>query len=590
MFLLKRKILKLKIKYKIILAMYIVMTPILLIISTYMYLKDYRSTINDMTSYYDNLTATVQENIDYLQADLLDLSTYLTINDDIRYILNTKVKDFDVKKTLIWEKSSPTDFVRDMISIKSYINTLILYTENGIQPFYLSMDNSVLNRDINEVHTMDIYENALMANGDHVWSRINRNDQGIYLNNKSDKIIISRVIFDWAKQKKIGFLVMGIDAVKYETICENAIQKENEGIIIFNRNGQELVHVGNVEAEVLSYIQNENVRNSLIHSSSQHFEYNENFIFYSLSETNSNIVFYILPKENWLSSINNTKLLPIAFGLGLLIALWPLSMFASTIISKPLRRLYQSMIKFKAGDFNQQVEVVEYDEIGEVTNSFNQMVKEIKELIDTNYVMVIKERQSELDALQAQINPHFLYNTLDSLYWQALNTNNEKLAEDIYSLSQLFRLVLSQGQGMIPIRRETELITHYLQIQKMRFEKKLNYNIDMDERIMFVENAIVHGLECTDEIGKIEVIGYMDKDTIVFKVMDNGVGMTKEQLNQVLEEKDIKDYSSQRIGRYAIKNVKERLSLKYREEFKLVIESVVGVGTTVTIVIPAKNE
>jgi two-component system sensor histidine kinase YesM len=229
------------------------------------------------------------------------------------------------------------------------------------------------------------------------------------------------------------------------------------------------------------------------------------------------------------------------------------------------------------------------------------MVKDIKELIDSNYVMVLRERQSELDALQAQINPHFLYNTLDSLYWQALNAGSEKLAEDIFSLSQLFRLVLNKGRGMIPVSQEKELIFHYLQIQKMRFEKKLNYSIEMDEEILsyeipklilqpFVENAIVHGLECTDRMGMIEIKGYLEEDHIIFQVSDNGVGMTKEQLNELMEEEETKEYSSQRIGRYAIKNVRERLDLKYHGEFKLLIQSEVGRGTTIMIQIPVGNE
>lgn len=598
MFRIKGRFLRLKIKYKIILAMYLVIIPTLLIISSYMYLRDYKNTVSDMDTYYENLTSTVEENIDYLQADLLDLSTYLSINSDIRYILNAKPEDLGINQSLIWEKSTPTDFVRDMISIKSYIQTLIFYTENGIQPFYLSMDNSVLNKDINAVHSMDIYQSALAANGDHVWSRINKNDKGIFLNNRSDKIMISRVIFDWSKQNKIGFLVMGINADKYEQICKNALQKENEGIIICNKNGQELVRVGEMDDMVIDYIEGDEFKNKFKESMNSHFEYKNNFIFYSWSETNSNVIYYILPKENWLSRIQNAKTLPIVFGFAMLIALWPLSMLASTIISKPLNRLYRSMVKFKAGDFKQQVEVTDYDEIGEVIDCFNHMVTEIKELIDTNYVMVLRERQSELDALQSQINPHFLYNTLDSLYWQALNANSDKLAEDIFSLSQLFRLVLSQGQAMIPIAREKELIFHYLQIQKMRFEKKLNYTIDMDEDILnysipklilqpFVENAIVHGLECTDERGLIEISGHRKEEDLVFQVKDNGVGMTKEQLDAIFEEKEAKEYSSQRIGRYAIKNVQERLSIKYHDDFTLLIESKVGVGTTVTIKIPA---
>lgn len=123
---------KLKIKYKIILAMYLFIFSMLLIVGSYLYFNQYKETVEDMTSVYQNLTQTVEENINYLEADLLDLSTYLCINSDVRYILNASKDNFTGNQPLIWEQSTPIDFVRDMISIKSHIKTLILYPENGI--------------------------------------------------------------------------------------------------------------------------------------------------------------------------------------------------------------------------------------------------------------------------------------------------------------------------------------------------------------------------------------------------------------------------------------------------------------------------
>lgn len=595
------KFLKLKIKYKIILSMYLVIIPILLFVSSNMYIENYEETVDEMTNVYENLTRTVDNNIDYLQADLLDLSTYITINSDIRYILNAKDKKSFENQPLIWELSAPTDFVKDMISIKSHIKTIILYPENGIQPFYISQDKSVYNRDLAEVRNLEIYKTAVAAKGDQVWTRVNKYDEGLYIQNNSDKIVISREIYDWSKKRKIGFLSMGVAATKYEQICINALSQTNEGILIYTPTGDELIRVGEIDKQVVGYLKQNIIQNRNEQAIQEHLEYEDYYVFYRKADYNDNFICYILPKSNWDSRIFNVIILSVAFGVALLLALYPLSMLASTIISKPLNRLYHSMVKFKEGDFEQQVKVTSFDEIGEVSQCFNHMVKDIKELIDKNYVMVLRERQSELDALQAQINPHFLYNALDSLYWQALNANSDKLAEDIMSLSQLFRLVLSQGQSMIPLAREKELIYHYLQIQKMRFEKKLSFTIDMEEQILdykipkliiqpFVENAIVHGLERSGEKGIIKVKGYLKDDHIVIKVKDNGVGMTEEQVIGIFEEVETKEYTSQRIGKYAIKNVKERLSLKYRDDFILQIQSKVGFGTTVILTLPASME
>lgn len=267
------------------------------------------------------------------------------------------------------------------------------------------------------------------------------------------------------------------------------------------------------------------------------------------------------------------------------------------VVSKPLKELCVAMKRFEKGDFEQKVAVTTGGEVGEVAAGFNQMVDAIKKLIDTNYVMTLQEKESELRALQAQINPHFLYNTLDALYWRATNEGNDEIAEDILSLSQLFRHVLGQGNAQTDIGNEKELLEEYLHIQKMRFSDHLDYEIHMEEAILshmipklilqpFVENAVVHGFERDGGDCLIRVDGKREGEWIVFTVEDNGVGMSEEQLQDIWEVPDAKRYAGQRIGRYAIRNVKERLELLYGDGFTLTIESTVGHGTCVMIRIP----
>lgn len=235
--------------------------------------------------------------------------------------------------------------------------------------------------------------------------------------------------------------------------------------------------------------------------------------------------------------------------------------------------------------------------MGEASACFNRMVDDIRELIDRNYVMALKERESELDILQAQINPHFLYNTLDSLYWKAMESENDEIAEDILSLSQLFRLVLNRGNGIVTVRTEADLLERYLHIQKMRFGKRLEYEISLDKTLWdeeipklilqpFVENAIVHGFEKIDGNYTLSIKGTKGEKGIIFQIKDTGVGMSDEQMEAIWDKADNRKYASQRIGRYAIKNVKERLELIYHENFELRIESKIGQGTTVIISVP----
>lgn len=278
----------------------------------------------------------------------------------------------------------------------------------------------------------------------------------------------------------------------------------------------------------------------------------------------------------------------------------PLLVIISNVVTKPLLRLREAIVEVSTGDFDHQVEITTQDEIGEVAQCFNRMVNSIRELIEKNYVITLQEKESELAALQAQINPHFLYNTLDSLYWQAIEADNEDLAESILALSQLFRLVLNQGQSEVSVSHEIELVSRYLQIQKMRFTKRLEYTIDIDPEIShakipklilqpFVENAIVHGFENLDVVCSLSVSGTHEDGRIRFEIRDTGVGMRQDQINALWEEEP-NQYRKQRIGRYAIKNIRERLQRRYQGDFTLEIQSEIGKGTVVILTIPSEEE
>lgn len=215
--------------------------------------------------------------------------------------------------------------------------------------------------------------------------------------------------------------------------------------------------------------------------------------------------------------------------------------------------------------------------------------------------MALREKQSELDALEAQINPHFLYNVLDSLYWRATDDDNEKIAEDILALSKLFRILLSKGRSQIPVAQEIELISSYLQIQKMRFKKRLEYEINVEPEILeeriskltiqpFVENAVVHGLENREKGGTVKVTGRSEGKYMRFLVEDDGSGMSQEETDRILHGEDMKNYASSRIGGYAIYNIRQRLILQYGEDFSLTIKSGIDRGTRVDIFIPKGME
>jgi Predicted signal transduction protein with a C-terminal ATPase domain len=592
---------RLSIRKKLIFYSYIIITPILLIISAILFVRNYNATIEKENESYLQSTQNLTTSIDVLQKNIIEFGTYICINNDIKLILTSDEPKKLNEDSLLWLHNAPMRIFQDMMALSGQIKTVAIYPENGVNPYLRCMDATSYLKSTDLVHTKDIYHQVVMRKGKIIWRKVSKNDTDTYEANRTDKIVMYREIFDLAKKHKLGYLVIGASMDKFTELCNNSLASLNEAIVVVSADGSELIRSGKVDEDILSQVIKDEAEGVIVHNLSGYVSYINYKIYYSRDEDTGTIVYRFVEKEGLGKQLFAIAFAPAILLLGFLVGLFPILIFVSNIISKPLNKLCNAMELFKKGDFKQKVEVNTLDEVGEAAACFNQMVDDIKTLIDNNYIMALREKESELNALQAQINPHFLYNTLDSLYWQATDADHYEIAENIYALSQLFRLVLGQGKGIVTVRNEKDLIDRYLHIQKMRFEKRLDYEIKIEEEILdanipklilqpFVENAIVHGFEKAGEKCLISLHGKKKGDRIIFMVKDNGIGMNKEQVKAILEVNDSERYASQRIGRYAIKNIRERLELKYHEDFKLLIYSKEGSGTTVIIELPFENK
>lgn len=590
-------IMRLSIGKKLIFYSYLVIAPVLLLISALLFFRNYKSAMEDEENTCLQSVQGLSDNIEVLQQNMIEIGTYISINTEVGRILDYDDPMSLNQDTQLWIHNAPMQIIQDIMALNGQLKTIAIYPENGVNPYLHSMDLSVYIMDMEEVRKQDIYALTVEEKGKMLWQRVGKFKSDTYETNRTDKIVMYREIYDLSRKDKLGYLVIGSLAAKFDEVCQNGLRDEREEIIVMSDNGAELVRCGSVEEDLISGIM-EQVLAGDISSEKQIVEAkNRDFLVYSCwNEETGTVVYKLVPKvgtEMLIDSLYG----PLAMLLGVLAGLYPVMVFISNIVSKPLHSLCVAMEKFKEGDFEQKVEVITRDEVGEASECFNRMVDDIKNLIQKNYVMTLKERESELDVLQAQINPHFLYNTLDSLYWRVMETGNEEIAEDILTLSQLFRLVLSRGNSIVTVRNEGELLERYLHIQKMRFGKRLEYEMLINEAVLeeeipklilepFVENAIVHGFEKVGEDFYLSITGEKTGCDMVFYIRDTGVGMSKEQLDAIWMEPDTKKYASQRIGKYAIKNVKERLEMTYHEDFELKITSEKGHGTTVMLRIP----
>ncbi len=268
----------------------------------------------------------------------------------------------------------------------------------------------------------------------------------------------------------------------------------------------------------------------------------------------------------------------------------------SHMLSHPLQRLETAMEQFEqdADGFTFQP-VAGTREVQELSDSFGHMVGRIQQLMTTVREEEIDLRKTELKALQAQINPHFLYNTLDSIAWMCEQGKNGDAVKMVHALARLFRISISRGHELIPIEKELQHAESYLLIQKFRYKNQFTYHFTVDESCLhylcnkitlqpIIENAITHGLDLLVEPGHIEITVCTEGEDVLFRVSDDGIGMSQEQVAELLQNEP-----SDRTG-IGIKNVNDRLRIYFGPQYGLSIESVPDEGTTVTIRMPRVPE
>lgn len=283
--------------------------------------------------------------------------------------------------------------------------------------------------------------------------------------------------------------------------------------------------------------------------------------------------------------------------LSIAIATW-----GSRTISKPIKRVVREMKQVETGNFNRVLTMESYHEIGQLVDSFNRMVSRIAELIEQVKISSVSEKNAELQALQSQVNPHFLYNTLDMIYWLLDEKGNDNLAEVVLALSHMFRYS-SHWEDEVTLGEEIDQIRHYLTIIELRLHGRLRVRIDIDEQWRgmrvpkmtlqpIIENAVKHGLEPLGADGELTVTAKRESDSLTITIADNGVGMGEEKLAKLrrsLENApagsagELEAEGGHRGGGIGLSNLQRRLTIMFGESYGISVESAPGAGTSVSV-------
>lgn len=438
--------------------------------------------------------------------------------------------------------------------------------------------------------SMDWYTKALAGEEVITSSHV----QNIVYNEYPWVVTVSECIPNETTGGTNGVFFVDLNYLSISKLCEDINLGEKGYVFILDQNGnlvfhpkQQLIYSGLWE-EDFAEIQNTDATTLL---SKDHTKT------YTISKSDSTgwIVVGTTYQTDTLSGTEKIKRMYLLLAIILIGVAMLLALFLADRITMPLRKLRESMQMVETGNFwVEMAETKAKDEIDVLIHAFNVMIQKIRQLIETNNQEQAEKRLSELNALQAQINPHFLYNTLDSIIWMAEDGKNKDVVLMTSSLAKLLQKSISNKKELVSVKEEMDYTRSYLTIQKMRYKDKLEYEVEIDPVIQdreiiklivqpLVENAIYHGIKPRETGGMVQVKAYYEKEEIIIRVMDDGVGMTKEQLEHIFDERKM---SPSRKG-LGVQNVQSRIQLYYGKSYGITYASIEQQGTIATIHIPA---
>ena len=330
-------------------------------------------------------------------------------------------------------------------------------------------------------------------------------------------------------------------------------------------------------------------------------EDDEQFVSYIVSESTGWKAVISTPRRDILGPIDNIKTTVIATAVGAFVLTFVISVLFGRRITQPIQTLYKHVNRIKRGDFSERVEIKRADEIGLIASNFNAMQEELRNLIENKYVNQIKLRDVELAMLYSQINPHFLYNTLDIIRAMADYHRAPQIGEIAHALADMFRYNTRNRDEIVTLQEELDQIEAYMKIQSIRFDDKIAYEADVDESLYnypvlkmtlqpLVENAVFHGLERKRGKGTIRVAAKKEEGRFVLAVSDDGVGMSEQRLGDLRTKLRMslhsEESSSVAEGGIGVRNVYARYAIQFGERLGFEVESRKGAGTRITLSLP----
>ncbi len=513
-----------------------------------------------------------------------DLSLFIISDKNIKKLTNTEVGQFPQIGELIAQLD---ETYANLTNTKSYILAVNVYSDKGLKFESAGISHAEKESLLKE------RESQIPADGNNLLTyTYRRKYQQI-----GDKYVLSlyRQLNDINNlTKRLGIIRIDLSEREINRIYRDIQLGETGYVFITNKDGVILSH-SNVE------MINKNIRNEELFKkvfTGENGFYREKYsgqdMLVTYYESNIQDMTYIsvVPFKEITRELNTSLKVTLSI-VAVVIALAFIALsFLTMKITKPIKKMTVLMKKVEQGNLDVLINTDRKDEIGTLGRSFNSMTRKLKILIEEVYKIQLSRKEAELKTLQAQINPHFLYNTLDVIYWTSRLENAPRTGEIVSALAKLFKLGLNKGSEITTIKKEVEHVQSYLTIQKFRYDEIPEFRIAVDESILehstiklilqpFVENALMHGIAEMGGRGRVEILGRDQGKNICFEVIDNGKGMEEDRIREIFEE----NFESDQKG-YGVRNVHKRIKLYFGQDYGVEIFSKTASGTKVVITIP----
>lgn len=520
---------------------------------------------------------------------------------------------YDTKVTSILKKyaESGPDYARTRAAFedaeKMFLHISgLAYNRPEVKGIQIIADNGIVFSNVDstsiysyiDISDSDWYRQAKKADG--AWTLIPQHEPAYYIDSRPQPYFsVARLLKEPGTGKRIGLIKIDIKLDLFRQILRNVRFEEKGGLYVVNEKN-ELVfeeRYGGSEQIAASF---DRARQDLPNGNStlnMDIAGEKYLTIVDFSDYSGLKAISFIPVKSLLKESNHLRDFTMLIGLVCLAAACMLAVLFSYRLSIPLVRLKKKMLMVERGHFDQSVPVESHDEIGQLSRGFNRMTEEINRLVNEVYLLRLREQEAELSALQSQINPHFIYNTLESVNMMAIEQRVYNISDMVTALGQMLRYTVGKYDRLVSVEMEVQSAASYVQIQKLRYGDRLRVVLDIEPAAAsclmpklllqpLVENAIYHGIGELEHGGTIWISCVRFEESLLLTVRDDGKGMTEEEIKRLKASIEEPFGHGEETNKLALRNIHQRLTLMFGERYELDIDGIPGSGMAFTITIP----